>query len=296
MLFLRRLAWLLLPLAVILLILWQGREAFCPFQDLEAPGPAPTTWTAPQEVRLRIPILHQDGTPAQDAIVMSSKPEFAIGQADAAGVVELLLLTPGLPLEGIAYAPGHRLQRFSMAATPAPAVTLQRLSEVPAAESPAAATLPRRIHIQDGKQQPLAGALLLAHDEALTGGDPWLAFADDLGDASLLDSGPGPLGLEIYAPGLPPHESNRLGFADMGAGQVELTITVAVAYLEVLGVAGTMLRWEHRSNRDLLPMARLPESGHLRLGPVPLGDYTVQVGEQEYQITLAAGLQQLQLD
>lgn len=296
MVFLRRLAWLLLPVFVLLLILAQGREDYQPHLDLENPETGSVTWEAPQRQTLDLVVQRSDGEAAVHAIVMSSAPNLAVGRADDLGHVQLQLPAPALPAMLMVYAPGHHVLTIEQgeASRPEP-VRLRALSKLKATQDAPRKVLARRLEVHDQKGTKLTGTLVMARERALPNAEPWLAFVGADGIAWLPDVGPGELQLEFYAPSLPPHRRNRLGQRTLSAGLAESRLTLDVAYLQVIGSAGTMLRWEHAADRDLLPMARLPEAGSLRLGPVPPGPYRMQVGAQEYLLQLLAGDNQLQL-
>lgn len=295
MVWLRRLAWLLLPVLVLVLILAQGREDYRPYQGLEAPEPGTLSLEAQVKETLELEVQRSDGSAAIHAIVMSTTPHLAVGRADDAGRVQLSLPAPALPSQLMVYAPGHHVQTvhqdLAVASAPIQLRALSRLQGTPEVKP----GLPRRLLIRDQDGRPLTGALLSARESKEANAEPWLAFVDAEGFATFPDVGSGSIQVEVFAPMLPPHQRNRLAQLEMGADVEEATHVLDVAYLEVTADAGTMLRWEHAADRDLLPMARVPESGLLRLGPVPLGDYRMQVGTQEYRLDLKAGENQLML-
>jgi len=295
MVWLRRLAWLLLPILVIVLILAQGREDYQPHQGLEAPEKSTLSWQAQAMETVELQVQREDGSAASHAIVMSTTPHLAVGRADSEGRVQLSLPAPALPTGLMVYAPGHHVlnmqQEEAVASAPIRLRALSRLQGTPKAQP----VLPRRLQIQDQNGRPLTGALLSAREDQERNAEPWLAFVDADGFATLPDVGSGALQIEVFAPKLPPHQRNRLAILDMEANLSEAAHTLDVAYLEVTADAGTMLRWEHAADRDLLPMARVPESGLLQLGPVPVGNYRMQVGSQEYRLELRVGENQLLL-
>ncbi len=295
MVWLRRLAWLLLPVLVVVLILAQGREDYQPHQGLEAPEPGTLHWKAQAMETLELEVQRADGSAATNAIVMSTTPHMAVGRANDTGRVQLSLPSPALPSQLMIYAPGHHVQTVeqsvAVASAPIQLRALSRLQEAPEVQP----ALPRRILLRDQDDRPLTGALLSAREKQQANAEPWLAFVDAEGIATLPDVGSGTIQVEVFAPMLPPHQSNRLALLQIGADVQEATHVLNVAYLEVTADAGTMLRWEHAADRALLPMARVPESGLLRLGPVPQGDYRMQVGTQEYRLDLIAGENQLLL-
>lgn len=290
-----RLAWSALPVVVVLLILHQGREEFLPQEDLEAPVPVLLPEDGPAPTVIRLPVQHADGTPATEAVVMSSSPHFALGRADADGMVALEMPHPGLPADLVVYALGHELERLRVESREPATLRLRRLRGIAPDEDPESAPLPRRLVVRDQAGTPLVGALVTAtppgRDQS-----PWLAFVEEDGVARFEDCLPGELAIEVFAPDLPPHRGNRLGETALGAETTEATLTLDAAYLEVRGAAGTMLRLEHGEPRDLLPMARILPSGELRLGPFAPGSYRVQADGFVRELELVAGSNPLRLD
>lgn len=295
MVWLRRLAWLLLPILILVLLLAQGREGYQPYQGLEAPEKGTLNWEAQAMETLVLEVQRADGSAAVHAIVMSTTPHLAVGRADDTGRVQLSLPSPARPCQLMIYAPGHHVQTVAQDLAPANAPiqlrALSRLQGTPEVQP----ALPRRLFLRDQDGRPLTGALLSAREKQEANAEPWLAFVDAMGMATLPDVGPGAIQIEVFAPMLPPHQRNRLALVQMGADVQEATHALDVAYLEVTAKPGTMLRWEHAADRALLPMARVPESGLLRLGPVPVGNYRMQVGTQEYRLELKASENQLLL-
>ena len=290
-----RLAWSALPIVVVLLILHQGREEFLPQEGLEAPVPVLLPEDGPAPTVIRLPVQHADGTPATEAVVMSSSPHFALGRADADGIVAVEMPHPGLPADLVVYALGHELERLRVESREPETLRLRRLRAIAPDEEPEAAPLPRRITVTDEDGTPLVGALVTAtppgRDQS-----PWLAFVEEDGVARFEDCLPGELAIEVFAPDLPPHHGNRLGAAALGPTQTNSTLRLDVAYLEVRGAAGTMLRLEHEEPRDLLPMARIPPTGELRLGPFAPGSYRLQADGFVRELELVAGSNPLRLD
>ena len=105
-------------MVVVLLILHQGREEFLPQEDLEAPVPVLLPEDGPAPTVIRLPVQHADGTPATEAVVMSSSPHFALGRAEKDGEAIALLgvdeKVNGKVLEEIAQLP-HVVQAKALA-------------------------------------------------------------------------------------------------------------------------------------------------------------------------------------
>lgn len=287
---LRGIAWLLLPLAVIGLTLHFGTATFRP-QEVAAVPAAPEVSTPAPEYPVALPLQHADGSPAVDGVVLFFAPEITGSRMDAQGVAHTDMVMEGT-LRFLAYAPGHALYEGQREDPRDP--TPVRLEPLPEPELPDGELLrflPRRIVLVDEQESPMTNVLLLGRAADRAGTEPWVAFSDATGVATFPEATEGPLHVEAFTPGLPPRQAMRLGQLDLEAGQTEARLLLQAARIEVAGLppAG-LLSWKRLEPDQLMPMVQVSEDGEARLGPIPPGNYRLQVGNRLLDVQLDVGL------
>ena len=280
---------LALPVLTAALLLYFGRPDYQP-SDVGAVGPPLEVETpAPlQEWRLRF--LNADGTPAAQAVVLAHQPDARYAEADAEGYVRLLL-PPGSALAFYAHAPG--MDTLSWGPEPEPPGGPVRFSPLPesAGAEEGAVRKPAEVVVRTPDHDPLAGALVLARRVGRPTEPPWIGIADGDGKASFLGLPAAPLRLEVYAPGMPPVPAMLLGEqrVDPTAGG-PLTVAVEAAWLTLEGLPPDAMTGLLRDGfEDALPRQMVPLDGILQLGPLPPGDYRLDVEGAARDLLLQAG-------
>jgi hypothetical protein len=203
----RRLSGFLLILAVpagvalTLLATQGGGEPLEPIAPVEAlPPPAPVP--AEREISLRV--RDAEGRSDAGALVVLFAPELAQARADAAGIARLRITAPG-PMRLLAWAPGHQVEEFGpWDSPPLDGVSLTPLAEPSLSPAEPLHLATRALILRDQDDAPLAHALVLARPAGAESDPPWVGLTDADGGVELLVAA-GPLGIEIYAPGRPPH-------------------------------------------------------------------------------------------
>lgn len=288
---LRALGWLLLPLATIGLILHFGTAAFRP-QEVAAVPAAPEVTPPTAQYLVQIPLLHADGTPASDGVVLFFAPELAIARVDANGIATAEMERTG-PLQFLAFAPRHALfegQREDPL-DPAP-LRLERLPEADIADGEKLVFLPRTVTVVNEQDAPMPSVLLLARASGAKGAEPWVAFTDAQGVASFPDATAKDLHIEAFTPGMPPRQAMRLGVLALDANASEARLQIQPSRLAVQGLPpGGLLSWKRLDMAQHMHMVQVSTDGDVLLGPVPPGTYRLQVSNRILDLDLQPGLE-----
>ena len=289
----RGVGWSLLPFLTLGLILHFGVATFQP-GDVEIVPLAPEVQPPPATHQISLRLQHADGTPAGDGVVLFFAPEIAAATVDAQGVAIAEMAAEG-ELRFLAYAPGHAVLEGSRPSTTDATADPVRLSLLPDPDLPPGVKLvflPRSVTVVDAQQRPLAGILLLARERGRSNAEPWIAFTDTDGIARFPDTTASDLQIEAYAPGLPPRRATRLSDFSMSAEQELLMMEVPVGRLEVKNLPPlALLSWKRLDLHQLLPMVQVSDDGKVLLGPVPPGDYRLELGNRILDLEVMAGMQ-----
>ncbi len=267
-------------------------EPVAPVEALPPPEPAP----AEREIPLRV--RGAEGRPAAGALLVLFAPELAQARADADGIARLRISEPG-PLRLLAWAPGHQVGEFGpWDSPPLDGVSLAPLEEpsLPPAEPVELAARALILRDQDGA--PLAHALVLARPAGAESDPPWVGLAGHDGGVELLADA-GPLGIEIYAPGRPPHPSwllARHALGPLGTDSAPALLEAASADLLLEGLpAGGAVELQREGR--VVDLAVADAEGILRWKRLPPGAWTISADEGgAREIVLAPGALTLRWD
>ena len=285
----RLLALLALPLLTVALLLYFGRPEYTP----SAVGPAP----APLEVQVPAPLrgwqlkfADAEGRPADRAVVLVSEPSARYAEADAEGIVQLELPVDA-ELAFFAAAPGMETLRWGPAADPPSGVLT--FAPLPEAPPPAEGVvrLPAELQLRSVSGEALDGALVLARRVDRPREAPWIGISDASGTLQFLGLPDSTLELQIYAPGMPPVPATLLATRRIEpAADAIPPVVVEAAWLEVGGLpVDAVAALSRLGYDDALPRRMVPVDGVLRLGPLPPGDYHLDVAGVGSDLLLEPG-------
>jgi len=283
----RKLLWLLvpaLPLAVILGVL--------ALQDAPAPARATTpvetlpptrTPTASQEWSFAL--LHADGSPASDGVVIVLEPAIARAEISPDGTCRLALRKLS-PVRVLAWAPGHQVREAGPWESPPLELRLDAMEDLPAAELPLQlASLGVQLTNPDGTA--LAGALLLARPVDHPEAPPWMAFSDQSGVAAC-EVEDAPLLLQVYSPGRAPRAPWLLASDTRPASDAEMVWVIATASLQISGLP-PMEPVQLRRDGEALDLLAVSEDGFARWDALAPGAWEIGTAAGRMRLILEPG-------
>lgn len=289
------LRWVALPIVLMALVLYFGRADFHA-TSVAAPDAAPQVWAPVELMTVAIPVLQDSGNPAQGAIVIFSEPELERATIDDKGIARATLRKADR-IVFLAYAPGFALYQGDLQVDEnggTEAIKLAPILRPDFSGGEPLVKLTRTVRLSDEQGEPLSALLVLAMETGNPEAEPWVAISDLNGVATFPDATAADLHLEIYPAGFEQRLAMRIGAIDVPADQQETPLRLATARLQLTGLpSDTLFAWKRLDQPQLLPLHRITATGKLTLGPVPPGEYRLEVGNQRHDLHLGVGLTRL---